>query len=136
MEKSTAAIIKTKNSILHRSGSKSKVVLCKKCRRIISYINIGNTERFTLSFVCKCGSLGRVDVNPFRNGKAPNGAILYNRDNRFSCSKCHEELFSIEDDSVRGYAFRIKCGCGRIYDKRMNLPDRSRSLGRFAISDD
>ena len=111
----------------------SERIYCGNCQNPVATIERG-VVAYEISCICNCGAFERAASNAKEIDKA-DGAPIYGRDDTFVCMKCRSDLIRIREDLVRSIAFKIKCGCGEVYNERRKAPKSRRHLGIYAIFD-
>lgn len=110
-------------------GVRSGFINCENCGGLICRTGTG-IKSLKLVFVCRCDKMGKVELDsPKRIFKEGNTAIL--KGNRLICPVCGEMLASFMPDSYVNMAFRIRCGCGTLYDKYKDYSKINRRLREY-----
>lgn len=114
-------------------ADKSEHIYCSNCLGRIATIE-NAAAAYRISYICKCGNFDNADRNAEEIEKET-GAPLYNRDGNLVCPKCRSVLLVVEENSMRSFAFKIRCSCGAVYSERRDAPKSRRNLGVYAIND-
>ncbi len=102
-------------------------IICENCNNTLGSIEAMNYSYIKLIFVCKCKSIVKAELY---RGKRPilshPDRMLYNKNGKYICQNCETELFSVNEDEVKSYAFNAICKCGVEYDAKFK--DKWREL--------
>ena len=95
------------------------LVRCDKCGQITGFIHEGNHKYIKYIFVCKCGSVGKVEIIVDKKPKLEYPCRkIYQNGSVHICPNCERELFWVKEDMVSNYAFNVVCKCGVEYDMK------------------
>ncbi len=110
-------------------GIRSGILRCDKCGRNICKIRSG-VKSFKLVFVCRCSTMGKVEYNSPKR-KFSEGGTAVMKEDRLICPICGEELVTFNYESYSNMGFRIRCGCGAVYDKYKDYSKINRRLKEY-----
>ena len=102
-------------------------IRCGACGQLLGYLNQDCAYAY-LHLLCRCGTSGYLELS--RGSSEPAGTGTADRwKGQVCCVRCGRPLFFI-GARARGYAFKVRCACGRVYDNRR---DRRRDVYRELI---
>ncbi len=112
---------------------KSGNIYCDDCNEKIAVIH-KDAVAYRLSCICNCGSLVSAEHNAEETNKEE-AAMIYVRDGNLVCPVCSSVLLCVGEGAISNFAFKIKCSCGEVYNRRAEMPKSRRNLGVYAIND-
>ena len=108
------------------------LLICKNCGRGLCHIPTDITE-FKFAVICGCGTLNSFDGREC--DCADTGAALVCKNEHYKCPDCGRVVFSANPNTLTNIAFRIRCSCGRMYDKTVAYR-KERRLGALPSTED
>ncbi len=110
------------------------VAICKNCMNTPVWAGM-SAIAFKISYVCRCGELVRTEYNSNDISVQEGMPALKDGDGVF-CPICSSLLFNVDERSIRGFSFRVKCTCGGVFERQKAPMKRPRRIGTYASLDD
>ena len=91
-------------------------VWCDVCGQVLAYVNPENPVTY-LQLLCRCGNSGYLELSHEGLDLPEKVQPAQCEPRVVKCADCGQTLFSVSDRTA-GYAFRIRCTCGGLYNMR------------------
>ena len=93
-------------------------IYCTNCNNTVGYLCYTTYDYFKLSYTCKCGITGSVEIGELSEYRDNNKDLLKKK-NRYCCPLDDSPLFSVVDKHISKFNFFYVCkSCKSLYTEK------------------